>query len=303
MYTQTITCSHCNTTFPVDPTQDETVCPGCATVIEEPTIDHGPEWRAFGPQDTADRSRVGAPLTAARHDRGLSTTIGWKDEDAHGNQLSARKRSQMRRLRTRHTRSQTRSNKERNLRTGLTEVNRMASALGLPHSVRETASVIYRRAHAEELLVGRSIEGVASAAVYAATRQADIPRTLDEIATVSRVDQRQVGLAYRAIATELALAIEPTDPRKYLSRFASELGCTTTIQRTARELLDAVADTEFSNSKHPAGLAGAALYAASCLTGERLQQQTVSNVANISCETIRTTYQALLDHDETPASE
>ena len=33
----------------------------------------------------------------------------------------------------------------------------MASALGLPETVRETASVIYRRALEEDLLPGRSI--------------------------------------------------------------------------------------------------------------------------------------------------
>jgi len=51
----------------------ETVCEDCGLVINEQRIDHGPEWRSF---DEDERERTGAPLTAARHDRGLSTEIG-----------------------------------------------------------------------------------------------------------------------------------------------------------------------------------------------------------------------------------
>ncbi|MFC7191933.1 hypothetical protein ACFQL7_20495 [Halocatena marina] len=75
----------------------------------------------------------------------------------------------------------------------------MSSALGLPKPVRETASVIYRRALAENLLIGRSIEGIATSAVYAAARREGIPRTLDEVTTVARVERQRIARAYRVI--------------------------------------------------------------------------------------------------------
>jgi len=65
----------------------------------------------------------------------------------------------MQRLRTWNERFRTRDSKERNLKQALGEIDRMASALGLPENVRETASVIYRRALDDDLLPGRSIEG------------------------------------------------------------------------------------------------------------------------------------------------
>ena len=69
----------------------ETVCEDCGLVIDEQRIDHGPEWRSF---DKDQRERTGAPLTVARHDRGLSTEIGrWTD--ANGNTLPGRKRRQL----------------------------------------------------------------------------------------------------------------------------------------------------------------------------------------------------------------
>ncbi|ELZ35127.1 transcription factor TFIIB cyclin-related protein [Halorubrum distributum JCM 10247] len=80
------------------------------------------------------------------HDKGLSTNIGWQDKDAYGKSLSGRQRRRMQRLRTWNERFRTRDSKERNLKQALGEIDRMASALGLPDNVRETASVIYRRA-------------------------------------------------------------------------------------------------------------------------------------------------------------
>jgi len=78
----------------------ETVCEGCGLVIDEQRIDHGPEWRTF---DEDECKRTGAPLTATRHDRGLSTEIG-RGKDANGNALSGRKRRQVARMRREQTR-------------------------------------------------------------------------------------------------------------------------------------------------------------------------------------------------------
>lgn len=80
----------------------ETICEDCGLVIDEQRIDHGPEWRPF--EDTEESPKwTGAPLTVARHDRGLSTEIG-RDRDAKGNELSGQKRRHLARLRREHAR-------------------------------------------------------------------------------------------------------------------------------------------------------------------------------------------------------
>ena len=91
----------------------ETVCEDCGLVIDEQRIDHGPEWRAY---DEKERERTGAPLTAARHDRGLSTEIG-HGTDVHGNELSGKKRRRLARMRRGQTRGRWRSKAERNSHT------------------------------------------------------------------------------------------------------------------------------------------------------------------------------------------
>jgi len=83
-------------------------------------------------------SGQGAPLTAARHDRGLSTEIG-RGKDANGNRLSGRKRQQVSRMRREQSRGRFQSKAERNLAHGLGEVRRIASTLELSESVRDQA--------------------------------------------------------------------------------------------------------------------------------------------------------------------
>ena len=150
-----LVCPECGGRLVSDTEHGETVCTDCGLVVETDEIDRGPEWRAFDSAERDQKSRVGAPTTNMMHDKGLSTNIGWQDKDAYGNSLSSRQRQKMQRLRTWNERFRTRDSKERNLKQALGEIDRMASALGLPDSVRETASVIYRRALDEDLLPGR----------------------------------------------------------------------------------------------------------------------------------------------------
>jgi len=296
-------CPECGGTLTTDSEHGETVCSECGLVVEEDEIDPGPEWRAFDAGEKDEKSRVGAPTTNMMHDKGLSTNIGWQDKDAYGNSLSSRQREKMQRLRTWNERFRTRDSKERNLKQALGEIDRMASALGLPENVRETASVIYRRALDEDLLPGRSIEGVATSALYAAARQAGTPRSLDEIAAVSRVDKDEIARTYRYVARELSLEIQPADPESYVPRFASDLDLPEEVERRARELLTTAKRQGVHSGKSPVGLAAAAVYAASLLANQKVTQSEVSEVANISEVTIRNRYHELLEAEEdiTPA--
>jgi len=291
-------CPECGGLVVSDEEHGETVCADCGLVVEEEGIDRGPEWRAFDAAEKNSKSRVGAPTTNTMHDKGLSTNIDWRDKDAYGNSLGARQRQKMQRLRKWNERFRTRDSKERNLKQALGEVDRMASALGLPDTVRETASVIYRRALGEDLLPGRSIEGVSTSCVYAAARQAGVPRSLDEITEVSRVEKSEVARTYRYVVRELGLEVRPADPESYVPRFASELGLSDEAEHRARELLRTAKEQGVHSGKSPVGLAAAAVYAAALLTNEKTTQAAVSDVADISEVTIRNRYHELLEAEE-----
>ncbi|WP_136716010.1 transcription initiation factor IIB [Halorientalis salina] len=294
-------CPECSGSLVTDSEHGETVCRDCGLVVEENEIDRGPEWRAFNASEKDNKSRVGAPTTNMMHDKGLSTNIGWQDKDAYGRSLSSSQREKMQRLRTWNERFRTRNSKERNLKQALGEIDRMASALGLPENVRETASVIYRRALDEDLLPGRSIEGVATASLYAAARQTGTPRSIDEMIAVSRVDDMEMTRTYRYIIRELKLEIKPADPESYVPRFVSDLDLSEEVERGARELIEDGRQAGLLSGKSPVGLAAAAVYAASLLANEKVTQSEVSEVASISEVTIRNRYKELLEAKQVAA--
>jgi transcription initiation factor TFIIB len=274
---------------------NEIVCEDCGLVIEEQTIDHGPEWRAFNHSERQNKSRVGAPTTQTMHDKGLTTQIDWKDKDAYGRSISSKKRSQMHRLRKWQERIRTKDAGERNLQFALSEIDRMASALGVPRSVREVSSVIYRRALKEDLIRGRSIEGVATSCLYAGCRQEGIPRSLEEVSEVSRVERKEIGRTYRYVAKELSLEMEPVDPKEYVPRFSSELGVSEEVKMQANQIIDETAEQGLLSGKSPTGYAAAAIYAASLLCNEKKTQREVAEVAQVTEVTIRNRYQEQIE--------
>ncbi|GAA0294287.1 transcription initiation factor IIB [Halarchaeum salinum] len=287
-------CPECDSTNIVTD-QGERLCEDCGLVLDDDQIDRGPEWRAFNSSERDQKSRVGAPTTQTMHDKGLTTQIDWKNKDAYGRSLDSKKRNQMNRLRKWQERIRTKDAGERNLQFALSEMDRMASALGVPRSVREIASVLYRRALNEDLIRGRSIEGVATACLYAACRKEGIPRSLEEVTEVSRVGQKEIGRTYRYVAQELSLEMEPTDPKEYLPRFASDLDLSEEVIAKARELVDTSAEQGLLSGKSPSGFAAAAIYAASLLCNEKKTQREVADVANVTEVTIRNRYQEQIE--------
>ena len=111
-----VTCPDCHSNRLVsDDTTGDQVCTNCGAVIGDRIVDPGPEWRAFTTEEQSSRARVGLPITLRLHDKGLSTTIDFRDRDIYGRRLSPRVQRQMSRLRRWQKRSTLQTSNERNL--------------------------------------------------------------------------------------------------------------------------------------------------------------------------------------------
>ncbi|WP_407393164.1 transcription initiation factor IIB [Methanobrevibacter sp.] len=292
-------CPLCNSTERiVDNQRAEISCALCGLVLDESLVDNGPEWRAFDHEQRDKRTRVGAPLTYTISDKGLTTTIDWKNKDSNGRMISERNRAQMYRLRKWNKRLRVSRAGERNLAHALSEIDRVSSKLDLPRSpVREDASVIYRQATKKQLIRGRSIESMVAASIYTACRRCDIPRTLEEISEMSQVPKKQIGKNYRFLARELNIKLKPTSPVDYIPRFATRLGLSNKVQIKAIDIINISMKNGFNSGKGPTGVAAAALYIASMLLGERKSQKVVAGVAGVTEVTIRNRYKELSELD------
>lgn len=272
----------------------EIVCMDCGFVVAAKIADRGPEWRAFDDEQRTKRTRVGAPLTYTIHDKGLSTMIDWHDRDIYGKSLSPGQKAQVYRLRKWQRRIRVSDATERNLAFALSEITKISNNLNLPKNILETASVIYRKAVKERLIRGRSIQGVTAAAIYLACRQCGLPRTLEEIAQSSSVNKKEVGRSYRFLIRELDYTIPPLKPSQYITKFSNQLTMQGKVEEIAHKILVAAKELKLTSGRGPTGIAAAASYIASVLTGERKTQREIAEIAQVTEVTIRNRYKELV---------
>ncbi|WP_284032496.1 transcription initiation factor IIB [Halobaculum lipolyticum] len=270
----------------------EVVCDDCGLILAETTVDLGAEWRSF--TDEPSRSRVGPPKTPARHDRGLSTEIG-RGRDGVGRTLDGKTRRRLSRLRREHSRGRFQSKAERNQAYGFTEIRRMVGALGLGTALRDQACRLFSSAQDAGLFPGRTLEGMAGAAVYGVCRCTARSETLGDIVEVSRAERRQIRTAYRTLNTELGLPAAPRTPETFLPKLVSALDLPQAVERRARRLLATADDATIASGGNPAGIAGGAILVAASEVGvrEHFTQKAVASLADVTPLTVRTHRDAL----------
>jgi len=287
-------CVECGSTSLIhDYDTGETVCANCGLVLHKQMMDKGPEWRAFTQEEKESRSRVGMPTSYSVHDKGLSTTIGRLDRDAFGRRLPLETRLQMWRLRKWQIRSRVHSSVEGNLARAMAELDRLSDKLSTRGSIKENAAFIYRKALEKDLVRGRSIAAIVAAALYAACRSSETPRTLREIAEASLLDKKEVARCYRLLLRELEIHMPIVDPMTYISKIGEKAGISGQTQGLALNILREAKKKRVASGKDPMGLAAAALYIACLQINEKKTQTDIAKAAAVTEVTVRNRYKAL----------
>jgi transcription initiation factor TFIIB len=291
-------CSECGSLQVIrDYTRGDTVCGQCGLVISERAIDHRAERRIMDPSDMVHQ-RTGAPMTVMLHDGGLSTEIGYASPRRMG--LSRDFVRRMHSLKKWQRRAAFKTSAERNLMVGLRDISRMASVLGLPTNVKETAAVVHRRAVKKKLIIGRSTYGIATASVYAACRICGVPRTIEEIANVSQLNdssgtaRREVARSYRVLARELHLGLGTPTPFDFIERLSSDLDIEQEIKSRAIQIMREAGDQNISVGKSPVSITAAAIYIACREAGRKCRQRDIAAAAGITEVTVRNRYKELV---------
>lgn len=272
-------CPECGSkSIVTDPKHAELYCSDCGRVIAENLVDLGPEWRAYDAEQASKRVRTGPPMSYMIHDKGLSTPMPKLP------------------MRTRSLQWTSTDSSEKTLAFALVEIDRMACALKLPNYIKEATSVLYRKAAKHKLIKGRSIEELVSAMLYITCRQCGVPRTLKEIADVSRMPLRKIRRAYLFLLRKLEIKLAPTDPAHYIPRFCSELGLSDVIRERAIEIIKESKETVAAKGWAPAGTAAAAIYLAMTLSGEEggyQEEKEIAKVAGTTPVTLQNRYNEL----------
>lgn len=281
--------------FDRDTHHGEIICHDCGLVLTDDIIDYGPEWRAFDFEQNENRARTGLPMNELIADKGLSTSICWKNKDHYGKNIPRKNIPQMYRIRKWHQRTRLKRGLESNIQKALQNIMRISSILGLPRSIQENAATIYRKAAYQYLVRGRTIEGMAATAVYAACRQCHIPRSFEEISKASNVSKKELSRNYRFLKKKLKLKLLPANPHDFLNRFSSRLGLSSPTIRTASSLINTIIQEGKTSGCNPASIAAAAIYVSSILCDERKTQEEVAKASGITDVTIRSRYKEICE--------
>lgn len=283
-------CPECgNTKLSYNKERGEIICIDCGLVLEEKMVDFDKEWREFGSEDETLR-RSGAPLTYTQEDRGLGTQIGTKADLSKFD-----RRTKQKFYRFRKWQSRVASGLEHNLREALAEIKRIASNLNLPKAVEEEAARIYTLAAQRGLVRGRSLEEVASGAIYISCKINEIPKTINEISEVSGIDKNEIIKNSKFVARELKVKVLPVNPINYISKFASHLGLSPKTQTKAVQLIDKAQKEGLTSGKSPRGIAASSLYAACLICGEKKTQSKIAEVTGVTEVTIRNSFKEMAD--------
>ncbi len=284
-------CSECGSNAMLyDEPRGEIICEDCGLVANSVIFSREPEWRAYNSEEERSKVRVGLP-TSVLNNREMRTVIGGKTKDSFGKTLDTATQVKFARLAQTDERIQDRTT--RNLKSALRELKRIKSHLNLADDVSETAVLLYQLALNKDLIKGRSVIGMMSAATYLACRKKNAAITLKDMAEVSNITTKELGRCIRIFLQNININKFSPDPVKLISRLSEHLGLTMYTRKVAIDILTEARDKGLTMGKIPMSLAAAAIYIASIQTGERRTQQQIATPARTTPVTIRNRFKEL----------
>ena len=273
-------------TYPAitDSERGEIVCGGCGLILLQNMADASYENNGYSSENFMKMARTGPASTLTMNDRGLSTVIG-TNRDSTGKALSSKTKYEFNRLRTWDQRSKSR--KTASLSRAFTLLHGMKTKLGISDNVVENAAYIYRKAVNAKLTRGRTMASLISASLYAACRENNIPRTLDDIAKAGNIERRILSRDLRTIIKKLELNLNQYDTSSFISKISNNMNLREKTKRDAFKILDLCQKEQITAGKHPVAQAAASLYISCIMNGEKISQKKFAVESGVSDVTIR----------------
>ncbi|MHA1227815.1 MAG: transcription initiation factor IIB [Candidatus Hodarchaeales archaeon] len=285
-------CSECGSNALLyDEVRGEIICEDCGLVANSVIFSREPEWRAYNAEEEKMKIRVGLPVTALNN-KEMRTVIGGNTKDSYGKTLDTQTQVKFARLSQMDERVQDRTS--RNLKNALAELKRIKSHLNLSDDIAETAVLLYKKALEKDLIKGRSVIGMISAATYLACRKKNSTITLKDTAEVANISTKELGRCIRIFLQNINVNKENSpDPAALVHRLGENLGLTMYTRKIAINILNEAREKKLTIGKIPMSLAAAAIYIASIQTGERRTQQQIAVPARTTPVTIRNRFKEL----------
>jgi transcription initiation factor TFIIB len=133
-----------------------------------------------------------------------------------------------------------------------------------------------------------------AASLYLACRVHQVPRPLEEVVDQIHITRKELSLCVRLILRYLNLKIPFSSPIDFIHRFGTELNLPGEAKKKAIDILLLAKEERLTVGKDPKGMAAAAIYVASILTGSRRTQLEIARTARVTEVTVRNRYKEIV---------
>ncbi|KAG6397329.1 hypothetical protein SASPL_143495 [Salvia splendens] len=184
-----------------------------------------------------------------------------------------------------------------NLRAYLQIVD-VASILGLDCDISDHAFQLFRDCSSATCLRNRSVEALATAALVQAIREAQEPRTLQEISSAANLPQKEIGKYIKILgeALQLSQPINSNSISVHMPRFCMLLQLNKSAQELATHIGEVVINKCFCTRRNPISISAAAIYLACQLEDKCKTQAEICKVTGLTEVTLRKVYKELLEN-------
>ncbi|KAG6489884.1 hypothetical protein ZIOFF_051165 [Zingiber officinale] len=178
------------------------------------------------------------------------------------------------------------------------QILEVSSILRLEHDIADHAFQLFRDCSSTTCLRNRSIEALATAALVHAIREAQEPRTLQEISSASNLPQKEIGKYIKILGEALKLSqpINSNSIAVHMPRFCTLLQLNKSAQQLAAHIGEVVVNKCFCTRRNPISISAAAIYLACQLEDKRKTQAEICKVTGLTEVTLRKVYKELLEN-------
>jgi transcription initiation factor TFIIB len=187
---------------------------------------------------------------------------------------------------------------EKNLLIAGNEIKRITASLRLPSYIKDMTMTLYKRYLKDNILSGRSINGMVAACIFYVCRVHKISRSLKEISNKADLkfeNSKEVYNCYKTLIRELNLKPPPPDPISFVPRFISELNLDIKAQSPTIKVIRAFTSRSCSIGKDPRVIAASALYLVCKMINITISQKRIAKVAQITNISLCKRYKEILD--------
>ncbi|KAK9749840.1 hypothetical protein RND81_02G154600 [Saponaria officinalis] len=184
-----------------------------------------------------------------------------------------------------------------NLRAYLQIID-VASILGLDRDISDHAFQLFRDCSSATCLRNRSVEALSTACLVQAIREAQQPRTLQEISIAANLPQKEIGKYIKILgeALQLSQPINSNSIAVHMPRFCNLLQLNKSAQELATHIGEVVMNKCFCTRRNPISISAAAIYLACQLEDRRKTQAEICKVTGLTEVTLRKVYKELLEN-------